>query len=161
MSFDPSILPPGPYTDFYNYWANLKEGRRGAPWKSFDLLDIAPLVPLLTIFEILSPTEDAGSEKSGNGQVLIRFVGTSIIASQGEDTTGQLLSDMPNMSGVEERCLEVARSSEPFFLSDQELSWTDHNFISYSTLGLPLTDEANRIDKVIYLMSSAENTDLD
>jgi hypothetical protein len=153
MSFDPSTIPFGPYTDFYTYWASLKKDHRGAPWSAFNLLDLAPLVPLLTIFDILSTTEDPGHKKPGARHVRIRFVGAEIITSQGEDTTGQFLSDMPNMTDVENRCLEVARSAEPYFASNQKLIWTDRNYRFYSTLGLPLTDDADRIDKVIYLMN--------
>lgn len=133
-------LPKGPFTDLFKYWQGLRVGDGTPAVSSFDLLALPHLVTNVTIFEFRKE------------RIRIRFVGTDIITETGEDTTGQYLDEMPNMSAVQDRSIQCARTAEPYFQSGLPVTWTSRDYKTYSTLGLPLGDEAGPVSQIVFLM---------
>lgn len=133
-------LPVGPYTDLFKLWLGLKIDGALPIVQSFDLLATSALIPNIAIFDI------------ADDRVFVRFVGGGIVIETGRDSTGSYLDQFSNLKAIEERALECARIGEPFFLEDLPISWTSLKYKHYKILGLPTTDEAGKVSRIIYLM---------
>lgn len=133
-------VPKGPFSDATQYWDALDKKRDLPLAGAFDLLALPRLVQNMTLFEI-------------DGQrIRIRFVGTSIVEEIGEDTTGSYLDEMPNMSAVQDRAFRCTRTRQAYFLESLPVTWTSKDFVTYSTLGLPLAGQDGEISQIAFLM---------
>lgn len=144
MSLDLQQIPGRPFGEFYEYWLSLKGGDQVPAIEAFDLLDIPHLVPNITILEI------------DEQRIKARFSGTAVNKATGQDSTGLCLDDLPRVSDIQERALNCAKTEEPFFVPDHPVTWTSREFISYSTLVVPLANVEGKVAQLVYLMTFRE-----
>lgn len=133
-------VPKGPFSEATQYWDALDKKCDLPLSSAFDLLSLPALVQNITLFEI------------GRQRIRIRFVGTGIVQEIGEDTTGKYLDEMPNMDAVQDRAFNCTRSRQPYFHENLPVTWTSKDFITYSTLGLPLVGQDGEIVQIAFLM---------
>lgn len=144
MSLNLQQISGGPFGEFYEYWLSLKGGDQVPAIEAFDLLDIPHLVPNITILEI--------DEQRIKG----RFFGGEVHKQTGQDSTGLCLEDLPRVSDIQERALNCAKTEEPFLVSDHPVTWTTREFISYSTLAVPLANAEGKVAQLVYLTTFRE-----
>ncbi len=133
-------VPKGPFSDATQYWDGLEKKSDLPRVSAFDLLALPQLVQNVTLCEFVDQ------------RIRIRFVGTGIVEEIGEDTTGLYLDEMPDMGAVQDRAFKCTRSRQAYFLESLPVTWTSKDFITYSTLGLPLVGQDGEIAQIAFLM---------
>ncbi|RMD86510.1 MAG: PAS domain-containing protein [Alphaproteobacteria bacterium] len=79
----------------------------------------------------------------------IRLMGTELVAFTGFDPTGRRLDEVPNTTPIRARYEWLVKTGRPYLGLDIPLGWASKEYISYSTLALPLGDDPGRIDMIM------------
>ncbi len=83
------------FATLFDYWSGLRNGTSIPGPRDFDLLDVCGMLPDLVLSEVISPDE-----------ILVRFMGPSIVERFGYDPTGRnsLLNQTEDMRAFVGRC---------------------------------------------------------
>ncbi len=79
----------------------------------------------------------------------IRLIGTEIVSFAGFDPTGRPLDALPNTAPIRARYSWLVRTKRPYLCLDLPLSWVSKEFISYSTLAVPLGRSDEHVDMLM------------
>jgi hypothetical protein len=122
----------------YAYWL-AKKGARPAPGRAdIDPLEIAPLLPYVTLVDV----------ERGPLRFRYRLVGTEIVRNVGDDFTGRYLDSFARLSHRDAMAAEFARvveSAQPA-ISDWEYTRADGRHVRYERLILPLMADGATVD---------------
>ncbi len=100
--------------------------------EDFDPVEFPRVLGNITIFDV----------ERDPWRFRVRIVGTRIVQETGRDTTGVCLDELENVETITLRARWAAESGRPYFVPQAPVAWTSKNFRCYSTLALPLVDDA-------------------
>ncbi|MGE5147399.1 MAG: PAS domain-containing protein [Candidatus Eiseniibacteriota bacterium] len=141
----PAPPPVEPYHDelkrLYAYWL-AKKGTRAAPARAdIDPLEIAPLLPHVTLIDV----------ESAPLRFRYRLVGTEIVNNVGEDFTGRYLDTLLRLAQRDLMAAELARvvaSGQPA-VNLWEYARHDGRHVRYERLVLPLSSDGKTVDMLL------------
>lgn len=122
-------------------WWNAARGTRKFPARR----DFSPLTMGSDLATMV--LHDIGPEDAPDFR--LRLVGTEIVRSMKADPTGLPLAALPGTAPLAVRYRWVMRTRQPYLCLDQPLAWADKDFLSYSTLVLPLGPTDDRVEMLI------------
>ncbi len=111
--------------------------------KDFDPTEVPRALGNITIFDV----------ERDPWRFRVRIVGTRIVEETGRDTAGVYLDELESAELIAERARWTAENSRPYFVRQAPVAWTSKNFRCYSTLALPLVDDAGQACMIFYYMS--------
>lgn len=79
----------------------------------------------------------------------IRLMGTELVAFTGFDPTGRRLDELPNTASIRARYEWLVETGRPYLALDIPLGWASKEYLSYSTLALPLGADDRRVDMIM------------
>ncbi len=128
------------HKQLYDYW-NQKRGSRFAPTRGdIDPIDFPRLLPHLCMYKVhLDPLEYEAT-----------LMGTAIVDMWGVDYTGKYMKDIvlgPIYPSVRMHFDNVIIDKKPT-LHDLDASWIDKDYIKYSRLMLPLSENGTDVDRL-------------
>jgi hypothetical protein len=137
-----SDLPSGVHRALFDLWhAKSSPGRLPARSR-FDPIEMPDLLPHLVLFDV----------QRDPLRFRIRLVGTAVVEAMGVDTTGRYLDELGRINDVHRRTETIATTGKPYFKQNLPLTWTHLDFKKYSVLGVPLANDGQTIDKLLYTM---------
>lgn len=138
----PAALPAGVHRTLYELWLAKSDPDRLPGRTDFDPLEMPGLLPHLILVDI---------ERSP-WRFQARLFGTAIVDAIGFDPTNRYLDEVEGTAPIHERAVAMALSAKPYFLDNEPLNWSAHDYKNYSTLGLPLARDGKTVDMLIYSM---------
>lgn len=129
------------HQQLYDYW-NEKRGNRFAPKRiDIDPIDFPYLLPNLCIYKVhRDPLEYETT-----------LMGTNIVSMWGVDYTGKYVKDIvlgPLYPSVKRHFDTMINEKKPT-LHDLDASWIDKDYIKYSRLMLPLSENGQDVDRIL------------
>lgn len=97
------------------------------------------LLPHLTLFEV----------ESEPLRFRVRLVGTSVVEATGMEMTGRYLDELKDIAQTLDRCRRLVETGMPYFHADVPLTWSPHNYKTYTVLRLPLAADGKTVDKIL------------
>ena len=135
-------LPPGVHRALFDLWHTKSAPGRLPARSMFDPSEMPDLLPHLVMFDVeYDPL-----------RFRIRLVGTAVVEAMGVDTTGRYLDELDRINDVHRRAETIATTRKPYFRQDLPLTWTHLDFKKYSVLGVPLAEDGQTVDKLLYTM---------
>ncbi|KKJ78660.1 hypothetical protein WH95_00795 [Kiloniella litopenaei] len=128
------------HQQLYDYWDS-KRGDRFAPCRGdIDPIDFPHLLPNLCLYKVhRNPLRYEAT-----------LMGTRVVEIWGIDYTGKFVEDIvlgPVYDQVTEQFKYVVTHKEPT-LNDLDASWLDKDYVKYSRLMLPLSENGTDVDRL-------------
>lgn len=138
----PGLPEASVHAELYRLWLGKRRGERLPGRRDFDPVEMPQLLPYLTLFDV----------EHEPLRFRIRLVGTAIVGAMGRDTTGLYLDALDRIEDVARRARELVLARRPFYHSGLPLTWTHRDYRTYSVLGLPLANDGETVDMLLYSM---------
>ena len=125
----------------YTYWVAKKGGRLAPARADIDPLEIAPLLPHVTLIDI----------ERAPLRFRYRLVGTEIVNNVGEDFTGRYLDTLLRLTHRDVMAAELARVVESAEPAGNLWDYARHDgrHVRYERLVLPLSSDGVTIDMLL------------
>lgn len=139
-NFSVDDLPNDILKDIFRYWLVIK-GDRPMPGRA-DLhpSDIVSLLPNISLIDVEHDTQ----------RYRMRLVGTETVKALGKDITGKYLDEVPEIeTHLKSRYEWIVREKRPYVISDR-LHWSSKSFLNFCSVGLPLSNEGQNVDIIMY-----------
>jgi len=142
---DPDFLNPchDRIKTIYRYWDGKRAGRMMPRRRDLDPLEIPRLLPDIGLVDVV-PDER---------RYVYRLIGTNEALMRGRDPTGQAVKDAYFGTSVQSVYLNydaVVRTRTPVIDRDPSRT-SDDRFISQETIFLPLSDDGEHVNMVLFL----------
>ena len=127
----------------YRYWDDKRAGRTMARRKDLDPLEIPKLLPDMGLVDVV-PDER---------RYVYRLIGTNEALMRGRDPTGQAVKDAYFGTSVDSVYLNydaVVRTRAPVIDRDPSRT-SDFRYINHETIFLPLSDDGENVNMVMFL----------
>ena len=125
----------------YDYWDSKRGGRFAPSRGDIDPIDFPHLLPNLCIYKIhRNPL-----------RYEVTLMGTRVVEIWGVDYTGKFVEDVllgPVYDQVTEQFRHIVNNKEPT-LHDLDANWLDKDYIKYSRLMLPLSENGINVDRLL------------
>ncbi len=135
----PHDIPVPLLRDLYEYW-NGKKGDRKMPSRP-DICptEIVDLLPKIILIDVEYEPQ----------RFRFRLVGTDVVRVMGQDATGKYLDELSSNSVIHDRLSWLIQHKTTYYVTSQ-LDWLNRGFQKYNVLGLPLGDEAGKVNMIMY-----------
>ena len=140
---DETDLPDECARQLWHWWHASNEHGVPPRRQDFDPTKVPHALSGITIFDV----------ERDPWRFRVRIVGTRIVEETGRDTTGVYLDQLENTELIIARARWAAENRRPYFVPLSPVTWTSLNFRNYSTVALPLVDDAGRTCMILYYMS--------
>lgn len=142
VEFSVDDLPSGPHRDLYTLWLGKRMPERLPGRADFDPVEMPRLLPHIALVDV----------ERDPWRFRARVFGTAIVEAIGFDPTNRYLEEVAGTERIQRRAEVMAGSRQPYFVAQEPLRWSAHDFKYYSTLGLPLSSDGTIVDKLLYSM---------
>lgn len=133
-------LPNDILKDIYRYWQVMK-GEHDMPGRA-DLhpADIVSLLPYVSLIDVEHNTQ----------RYKMRLIGTETVKALGKDVTGKYLDELPEIERhLKVRYEWIVKNKRPYLVSDK-LRWSSKSFLRFCSIGLPLSNDGQKVDIIMY-----------
>lgn len=136
---DVEILPVPMLRELYRYWLSKKHGEI-IPARD----DIKPseLVALLSNIILIDV-------EPNSWRFRLRLVGTNVVSIMGADYTGRYLDQMTGTASMLRRFRWLVEHRKAYY-SLARLDWIGRSFQKYHVLGLPLTNDQDKVNMILF-----------
>ena len=125
----------------YRWW-NTARGERAFPSRSdFDPATLKGHLATVVLHDVLHDRDPLDFR--------IRLAGTGMAEFLGFDPTGRSLAEVPNSAPIRARYEWLVWTKRPYLCLDIPLVWAGKEYLSYSTLALPLGDRDGQIEMIM------------
>lgn len=136
VDFRAEDLPHLKARRLFRLWQD-KRGHRSMPLRSdIAIHDLRFCLTEIALVEV----------RESEPRFLIRVFGGDAADLSGKDVTGKPMV----FPGVQERALWILKNHQPFYVSDQKVTWSDRNYRHYDSLALPLSRDGETVSHILY-----------
>jgi hypothetical protein len=130
----------GDSKELFDLWKS-KRGDRPAPSrKDFTPHEMVNQLPLICLQEV----------SYDPFRLLVRVQGTHFVDAVGLDATGKYIDEIKKTEGLIARAKWVTSNCEPILCVRMELKWSPYDYKRFDSLVLPLIDENQNVEKILY-----------
>lgn len=123
----------------YKYWLKIKGSKALPSRDDINPADITSVLPHITLVRV---EED--------GRYKLTLVGSENVKVAEEDVTGKYLDEIPKLHKyAKERYDWVVQNKRPYIYQG-DLMWSEKNFLDYSIIGLPLSNDNEQVDGIMF-----------
>lgn len=139
--FPPTLIRSPMVHDLYRHWEEKRAGRLAPRWRDIDPGAIRPLLPFISIADVIE----------GPFDLRYRLVGTGVVESTGWDFTGRRFSELRVTTGFQTwlgHYTQVVREARPFYgryrgdIAPDLVRYVDHG-------AFPLSETGERADGIL------------
>jgi hypothetical protein len=134
-----SDIEPDILRDLFTYWTKIKGDKSMPSRQDFRPSDVPRLLPHIVMVDVEHDT----------GRFLTRLVGSETVKAMGVNNTGRYVNDIPSMAVVLERYKWIIENKIPYIYAGQ-LAWSEKSFLDYFALGLPLSENDDNVDIIMW-----------
>ncbi len=139
-SFSIDDLPSDILKDIYQYWLVMKGDRDMPSREDLHPSDIVSLLPYVSLIDVEHDTQ----------RYKMRLVGTETVNALGKDITGKYLDELPEIERhLKGRYEWILKNKRPYIITDK-LRWSSKSFLRFCSLGLPLSNDDQNVDIIMY-----------
>ena len=123
----------------YEYWFKIKGEKEMPSRDDINPADITVVLPHITLVRV----EETGRYK-------LTLVGSENIKVVEENVTGKYLDEIPLLNQyAKERYDWVVENKRPYIYQG-DLKWSEKNYLDYSIIGLPLSNDNENVDGIMF-----------
>ncbi|MBL4790869.1 MAG: PAS domain-containing protein [Kordiimonadaceae bacterium] len=140
---DPQDISCRQLRDFLSIWHRLK-AEVGLPARrhfTFQLLKMH--LPNIVIVDYLADTK----------RFRVSLTGTNYTEMLGQEVKGWYVDELTGIGELLERCRHLVKTKTPYLAVDNSLEWIGRGYKYYTTVALPLFDEAGSVNKILFCLS--------
>jgi len=134
-------LPCEHLREIYQYWLKIKGPRHMPARADIKPKEIVSLLPHLSMIDV----------EHDPVRFRFRLVGTETVRAMGMDVTGMYTDMNPATEKLNKRYKWMLKNKQPY-LYKSKLSWTERDFLDYYALAMPLSDNGEDINIILYGM---------
>lgn len=124
----------------YKYWLKIKGDKNLPSRDDLNPVDIKPVLPHITLVRV----------EEGTGRYKLTLVGSENVKANGEDVTGKYLDEIPRLHKyAKDRYDWVVENKRPYIYQG-DLLWSDKDYLDYSIIGLPLSNDNEKVDGIMF-----------
>lgn len=140
--FSVDDLPNNVLKDIYRYWQEMKGSRNMPSRADLNPADIVSLLPHIVLVDVEPDT----------GRYKYRLIGTETVKVMGFDVTGKYLNQYPAIEeSLKGRYDWLVKEKTPYLYFNR-LKWTEKDFLEYYALGLPLSNNGQDVNILMFGM---------
>ncbi|WP_417321194.1 PAS domain-containing protein [Emcibacter sp.] len=133
-----SDIEPDPLKKIFLHWQKIKGDKFMPCRKDFRPADITMLLPHVALIDV----------EHDPRRFRVRLVGTETVKAMGRDVTGWYLDEHPPLFPLIERYSWLVDHKSPY-LYFGELIWSEKPFLNYYALGLPFSEDNDKVDIIM------------
>lgn len=123
----------------YEYWLKIKGENKMPSRGDINPADITSVLPHITLVRV-----------EENGRYKLTLVGSENVKVADGDVTGKYLDEIPQLHKyAKERYDWVVKNKRPYIYQGK-LQWSEKEFLDYSIIGLPLSNNNDKVDGIMF-----------
>lgn len=124
----------------YEYWLKIKGDRSIPSREDINPADITSVLPHITLVRV----------EEGTRRYKLTLVGSENVKVTKGDMTGKYLDEIPLLHKyAKERYDWVVENKRPYIYQG-ELNWSEKEYLDYSIIGLPLSNDNNEVNGIMF-----------
>ncbi|UTW56786.1 PAS domain-containing protein [Kordiimonas sp. SCSIO 12610] len=127
--------------ELYELWHSKKNNRAACSRQDLTPRDMIKQLPLISLHDI----------ERDPFRLKVRLMGTQFAAAIGMDATDKYVDELDKTQDVIHRAQWVAENCEPILCIGLELVWSPFDYKKYDSLVLPLINDEQSVDMILYL----------